>query len=72
MNLIYSYMTAGFDCNEDRHAQEVMRELGITYHHAIPQSLGDCWQFFDCKNLPKKLPKYLTELKFITTQEGLK
>jgi hypothetical protein len=39
-----------------------MRELGITYQHATPQSVGDQWWFWNCRNLPDKLPEYLTEL----------
>ena len=45
------------------HPQEVMAKLGIEYRHAIPQSMGDCWWFFGCENLPNILPKYLSMLK---------
>ena len=50
-------------CGEDRHAQVVMKELGITYQHATPQSMGDSWWFWNCTNVPDILPKYLIELK---------
>lgn len=63
MHLRYCMMTAGIDCNEDRHPQLVMRELGITYQHATPQSMGDQWWFWNCQNVPSELPKYLTELR---------
>lgn len=63
MHLRYDLMTAGIDCNENRHAQVVMRELGITYQHATPQSIGDQWWFWNCKNVPQSLPKYLTVLQ---------
>lgn len=42
------------------HPQEVMRELGITYQYAIPQSMTDSWEFWNCENLPPALPKALT------------
>lgn len=57
-----------FDCygsciaGENRHPQIVMKELGITYQHATPQSIADQWWFWNCKNVPEKLPVYLTEL----------
>jgi len=41
------------------HPQEVMKELGITYQHATPQSLGDQWWFWNCENIPDTLPGYL-------------
>ena len=61
-HLKYCLMTAGFDCSENRHAQVVMKELGITYKLAVPQSMADQWQFFCCENLPEELPKFLTEI----------
>lgn len=45
-----------------KHPQEVMRELGITYQHSTPQSMGDQWWFWNCENIPSTLPKYLSEL----------
>ena len=61
-------MTAGLDCGENRHAQVVMKELGITYKHGIPQTLGDQWWFLNCENIPDELPKYITELE-LTEEE---
>lgn len=40
-----------------------MRKLGITYEHATPQSMGDCWWFWNCKNVPNPLPAALEVLK---------
>jgi len=54
-----------YDCmeaptgNEYKHPQEVMKELGITYKHAAPQSLYDSWQFWDCDNVPDELPPWI-------------
>ena len=62
MHLCYNMMIAVIDCKENRHPQVVMRELGITYQHATPQSLGDQWWFWNCIGIPPELPKYLTPL----------
>ncbi len=62
MHIIFDYTTAQLDCNEHRHAQIVMRELGVTYQHSTPQSMGDQWWFWNCENVPDKLPKYLSQL----------
>jgi len=55
-------MEAGFGCGENRHAQVVMRELGITYQHSTPQSMGDQWWFWNCENMPEELPSFLSDL----------
>jgi len=44
------------------HPQKAMKELGITYQHATPQSMGDQWWFWNCENLPEQLPPFLTKL----------
>ena len=49
--------------NDKRHAQEVMKDLGIIYLYAVPQSLYDSWWFFNCSNIPDKLPDFVEELK---------
>jgi hypothetical protein len=54
---------ASMDAGENRHPQVVMRELGITYQHATPQSIMDAWWFWNCKNVPVNLPPFLRELK---------
>lgn len=61
MHLHYSDIGAGLS-GENRHPQIVMRELGITYTHATPQSIVDSWWFWNCQHLPEHLPKYLREL----------
>lgn len=45
------------------HAQKVMSNLGITYDHAVPQSIADCWWFFNCKNVPDQIPSFLSPIK---------
>lgn len=42
-----------------KHAQLIMRDLGITYQLAVPQSMADCWWFFNCENVPESLPEYV-------------
>lgn len=59
-HLRFNYMEAGLGCNENRHAQTVMKELGIIYQHSTPQSMGDQFWFWNCENIPKELPSYLT------------
>jgi hypothetical protein len=63
MNLRYDMLTAAFDHGITKHAQQLMRELGITYTHSTPQSISDSWWFWNCQNVPKELPPYLTILK---------
>lgn len=45
------------------HPQKAMVELGITYQHATPQSMGDQWWFWNCENSPDNLPPFLTVLE---------
>ena len=59
-DIVYSLQTAHVTCKEARHALLVMEGLGITYQHSTPQSMGDCWWFWNCENLPDELPKYLS------------
>ncbi len=59
-HLHFCMMTAGIECKENRHPQAVMRELGITYQHSVPQSMGNSWEFWNCENVPDNLPAYLT------------
>jgi hypothetical protein len=44
------------------HPQDAMKELGITYQHATPQSMGDQWWFWNCGNIPENLPPFLSNL----------
>ena len=44
------------------HPQKAMKELGITYQHATPQSMGDQWWFWNCENVPENLPPFLSEM----------
>lgn len=59
-HLRYDCMGAYY-AGENRHPQTVIRELGITYEKAIPQSMGDQWWLFNCQF--DSLPEYITEMK---------
>ena len=60
-NLRFHYLDAD-SVGVKGHAQTVMKELGITYRLAVPQTLGDQWWFFGCQNIPEPMPKYLSVL----------
>lgn len=62
MHLRYDCMWAAIECSECRHPQTVMQELGITYQHATPISMGDQWWFWNCENVSTDLPAFLSEL----------
>lgn len=49
------------DC--DKHAETALHDLRITYQHSTPQTLFDQWWFWNCENIPEKLPKYLSYLE---------
>ena len=53
------------------HAQVAMRQLGITYRYAIPQSLGDQWWFLDCQNVPETLPAHITPMEGFDPQKAV-
>jgi hypothetical protein len=58
MDLRYGLQSA-FEAFEERHPQEVMKVIEISYDKSIPIPVGDCWIFENCKNVPKDLPTYL-------------
>lgn len=45
--------------DEYKHPQKIMKDLGIEYELGVPQSIADCWQFFNCSNIPDNLPNYI-------------
>jgi hypothetical protein len=62
MHLRYQLSRGPGDYAPDEHPEKVMKDLGITYQHATPKSVFDQWWFWNCKNVPDPLPKYLTVL----------
>jgi hypothetical protein len=59
--LRYCLQTAEMSCNIDEHPLKIMKNLGITYQHKTPQSMSAEWWFWNCENIPKKLPTFLRE-----------
>jgi len=61
-HLRYDCMYDVTECNKYPyyHPQEMMKRLGITYQYATPQSMLDCWWFWNCENIPENLPPYLS------------
>lgn len=35
-----------------KHPKKFMDDAGIIYSHAVPQTLGDQWWFFNCEKIP--------------------
>jgi hypothetical protein len=46
---------------EYRHAQNVMKSLGLTYKDCECHPIGDCWFFFDVKGGVSNLPDFIHE-----------
>lgn len=46
----------------NKHPQQDMKDLGITYFRATPQSIADQWWFWCCEGVPDTLPEYITKL----------
>lgn len=58
MEIKFCLLEQGFNSskNPQGHAQKVMKDLGIEYDEARPESLFDCWIFKGCRNVPDELP----------------
>lgn len=63
MHLRYDIMRADMGSNFSRHPVATMKELGISYQHATPQSMADQWWFWNCTGVPEVLPDYLSDLE---------
>jgi hypothetical protein len=62
INLTYDMLTARIKHGVTLHPQNELNRLGITYKYAVPQSVSDCWHFWDCKNVPENLPPYIKNM----------
>lgn len=62
MHLRYDMIGAHYS-GENRHPQVVMKELGLSYQHATPQSIGDQWWFWNVQGDLSNLPEYLGDLE---------
>lgn len=58
-----------YETNE--HAQHIMKRLGIDYKLAYPHSIGDCWSFWGCSNVPDVLPENFNIIKVTPEDFGL-
>ena len=58
--LIKKYKSEEF---ADKHPQNIATSLEIKREKDIPRSLGNCWWFLNCTNIPHNLPNFITELK---------
>ena len=55
----------------NEHPQQTMRRLGITYQIATPQSISDCWWFWNCENVPDTLPEHFDILPITDPFEAI-
>lgn len=60
-HLKYCLRTAD-ECGVTNHPVNVMKFLGILHQHSTPQSMCDCWWFWNCEGEIKELPSYLSKL----------
>lgn len=63
IHLDFQYLDAQ-EAGDNRHAQQAFKDLGIEYEFAVPQTMGDCWWFFNCKNIPENLPSHINIRNF--------
>ena len=59
------------DMKPHRHAQEVIKELGILYKDCFGDSMCERFIFLNCSNIPETLPPYVTTIiKWETITKG--
>lgn len=57
-------MQGAYYAGETKHPKKVMEVLGIKYSHSTPQSMKDCWWFWNCDiDSLERLPEYLSLLE---------
>ena len=61
MHLKLDYI-GSYEAGNNKHAQDTMKELGISYQYCTPQSMADSFWFWNCENIPAELPSYIEEL----------
>ena len=59
IHLRYDVLGAHYS-RESRHPEVVIKELGIEYKIAIPQSMAEQWWLFDCNDT--ELPSFITTM----------
>lgn len=58
MILNYDVMGSGY-AGENKNPADVMKELGISYTHSKGIPIAYCVWFYNCENVPDKLPCYI-------------
>lgn len=51
------------------HPQNILKAIGIKAMKHVPQTMGDCWDFWNCKDIPEKLPEYISVRPFLSPIE---
>lgn len=69
MHLQFDCLYAPYNNITQEHPQQVMKELGILYQYATPQSIADQWWFWNCENVPVNLPPFLSVLDIVDPTE---
>lgn len=54
---------------EAKHPREVIRDAGITYTVAIPQTIAGEWWFFNCENVQPHVEGIISTLDIDDTRE---
>jgi hypothetical protein len=60
--LCYNAHVASYECTTGSIVDQ-MQSLGITWQHVTPQPMADSVWFWNCRNVPEDLPKYITHTK---------
>lgn len=52
-----------------KHPRQVIKDAGITYTHAIPQTISDEWWFFNCENVMPHVEGVISTLEIDDARE---
>jgi hypothetical protein len=56
--------------DQEKHPLKVMVSLGIKYKACESSPIFDCWFFYGCSNVPRKLPEFIRETSRSQEFEG--
>lgn len=58
-------LNGSLDANDKRHAQQIMKDLGIEYLAFEAMPIADCWMFYGIveNTIPTDLPTYVEVIK---------
>lgn len=57
-NILFDLIGA-LDAGVKESAPEFIRNLGIKYQKSVPQTMADCWEFWNCSGIPEGLPSFV-------------